>query len=242
MRPWFALPFLCLTVRHGAAQTPPAAPPPLLHAQIDLGFVNTGGNSRVRTLNVAEQFVVQPARWKFTQSFSIVDAYASGVETANNLKAGVRADYAAVSRFRVYGLVSYYRDRFAGVARRFEEAAGLAYGVLTGPTHLLDLEAGAGRTQQAGSSGPIQQYWISRVAVRYRLNFTPLAYAEQKLELLSDLQDLPNELLNTESALVAPLSKNVALKLGYTVRFSNRPQPTFKKTDTMLSAGLQLQF
>ena len=242
MRPWFALTFLCLAIRHGAAQAPPAAPPPLLHTQVDLGFVNTAGNSSVRTLNVAEQFVVQPAPWKFTQTFSIVDAYTSGVETANSLKAGVRADYAATSRFKLYGLLGYYRDRFAGVARRFEESGGLAYGALTGPTHLLDVEAGAGRTQQAGSSGPVQQYWISRLALRYRVNFTTLAYAEQKVELISDLQDLPNELLNTESALVAPLSQNVALKVGYTVRFANRPQPTFKKTDTVLSAGLQLQF
>jgi hypothetical protein len=59
MRPWFALIFLCIAVRHGAAQTPPAAPPLLLHTQVDLGFVNPAGNSTVRTLNVAEQFVTE---------------------------------------------------------------------------------------------------------------------------------------------------------------------------------------
>jgi len=243
MRPRFALPLLCLAaIQPAAARTPPAAPPPLLHTQIDLGFVNTAGNSSVRTLNAAEQFVVQPVPWKFTQTFTIVNGYSGGVETANNLKAGVRADYAVGPRLKLYGFLTYYRDRFAGVARRFEEAGGLAYGVLTGPTHLLDVEAGAGRTQQAGTSGPVQQYWISRLALLYRVNFTTLAYAEQKVELLSDLEDLPNELLNTESALVAPLSQHVALKLGYTARFANRPQPTFQETDTVLSAGLQLQF
>ena len=246
VRHCFAFAALCLGFGAPVAAQTPAAPapppPPLVHLQIDLGFVNTAGNSSVRTLNVGEQLVVQPAPWKFTQSLSLVDAYTSGVETANELKAGLRADHAVGARFKVYGLLGFYRNRFAGVARRFEESAGLSYSVLAGPTHLLDVEAGAGRTQQAGPTGPVQQYWLSRLALRYRINFTTLAYAEQKVELLSDLQDLPNELLNTETALAAPLSRNVALKLGYTVRFANRPQPTFKKTDTVLSAGLQLQF
>ena len=68
------------------------------------------------------------------------------------------------------------------------------------------------------------------------------AYAEQKVELISDLQQFDNELLNTETSLAAPLSTHVALKLGYTVRFVSQPQPTFRKTDTVLSAGVQLQF
>jgi putative salt-induced outer membrane protein len=241
-RAWCAAACLSLVAAIPAGAQAPPAPPALLHTQIDLGFVNTAGNSSVRTLSLAEQFVVQPAPWKLTQTFTIVNGYTSGVETANNLKAGLRADYAVGARLHLYALFDFYRNRFAGVARQFEEAGGLAYGLLTGPTHVLDVEAGAGRTQLTGPSGPVRQYWTSRLATRYRVNFTKLAYAEQKLELISDLQDLPNELLNSETALVAPLSQNVALKLGYVVRFANRPQPTFKKADTILSAGLQLQF
>lgn len=233
----------------GKAQTAPAqqataAPPrpPLIHTQIDLGYVSTAGNSRVRTLNAAEQVVVRPGSWTFTQAFAVVNGSTSGVETANNLKAGLRADYTVGSGFRVYALGTFYRNRFAGIARRFEEAVGLAYGVLKGPTHVFDVEGGAGRIQQTASDGTTQQNWTSRVATRYRFSFATSAYAEQKVELISDLQGLRNELLTSESALTAPLSGNIALKLGYTVRFASQPRPTFKSTDTVLSVGLQLQF
>lgn len=230
----------------GPAQAPapaqPAPQPPLLHTQIDLGLVSTAGNTSVRTLNVGEQLVVRPGGWTFTQSFAIVNGYTSGVETANNLKAGVRADRTVGAGFRVFALATFYRNRFAGVARQFEEDVGVAYGVLAGPTHILDVEAGGGRNQQTGTDGTTSQYWTSRVAARYRYTFAANAYAEQKAELTSDLQQLDNELLNTETTLAAPLSTHVALKLGYTVRFVSQPQPTFKKTDTVLSAGLQLQF
>jgi len=224
------------------AQTPAAPAPPLLHTQIDLGFVSTAGNTRVRTLNLGEQVVARPGGWTFSQTFAIVNGYTSGVESANNLKAGLRADRAIGAGFRVYALGTFYRDRFAGVARQFEEDAGLAYGILGGPRQVLDVEVGSGRIEQRGSDGASQQYWTSRAALHYRFNFATHAYAEQKVELISDLETFDNELLNTETAVAAPLSTHVAVKLDYTIRFASRPQPTFKKTDTVLSAGLQLQF
>jgi putative salt-induced outer membrane protein len=224
------------------APAPAPAPPPLIKAQIDLGFVSTSGNTSVRTLNVGEQLVVNPGAWKFTQAFSVVNSSTADVETVNTLTAGVRADYSVGSRFRFFALGTFSRNRFAGIARRFEEAVGLAYGVLTGPTNILDVEAGGGRNQQTGTTGPSQQFWVSRVAVHYKLNFTSHAYFEQKAEDLADLQNLKNMFINTESSLVAPISSTVALKLGYMVRYANQPQPGFKKADTILSAGLQLQF
>jgi putative salt-induced outer membrane protein YdiY len=233
----------------GRAQTSstpqaPAAPtkPPLVHTQIDLGYVTTSGNTDVRTLNAAEQVVLRPGAWVFTQTFAIVNGSTGDVETANNLKAGLRAERTVGAGFRLYALGTFYRNRFAGVARQFDEVAGVSYGVLPGPTHALDVELGAGGTEQTGTDGTSRRYATGRVAARYRYTFATSAYAEQKAELISDLQDFGNEMLNTETTLTAPLSSNIALKVGYTVRYASQPQPTFKKTDTVLSVGVQLQF
>ena len=222
---------------------PPAAALPLWRAQIDLGYVSTSGNSRVRTLNVAEQLGFNPGQWRFSQSFAIVNGYTNDSETVSTIKAGLRADYAVGTRFRLFALGNYTRDRFAGIANRFEEAVGVAYGLLTGPTHVLDVEAGAGRTQQTAVAGPTLQYWVSREAAHYKLNFTTRAYFEQKVEVLNDLQNTKNLLVNTETNVVAPILANVGLKVGYVVRFANEPAaPGIKKTDTILSTALQLVF
>ena len=218
------------------------APAPLIRTQIDLGFVSTSGNSSIHTLNAGEQVGVKPDPWKFTQNFSIVNSYTGGIETVNTLAAGLRADYAVGSRFRLYARCTFTRNRFAGIKGRVEEAVGLSYGLLTGPTSIVDFEAGAGRNQQSVLAGPSQEFWVSRIAVRYKVNFTSRASFEQKVEDLADLQNLKNMLINTESSLIAPISNNVGLKLGYLVHVANQPQPGFKKADTIFSAGLQLQF
>ncbi len=216
---------------------------PLWRAQIDLGYVQTSGNSRVRTLNVAEQVGFNPGQWRFSETFSVVNGSTNDSETVNTIKAGLRADYAVGTRFRLFALGAYTRDRFAGIASRFEEATGVAYGLLTGPTNVLDIEAGAGRTQQTAVGGPKLQYWVSREAVHYKLNFTTRAYFEQKAELLNDLENTKNLLVNSESDLVAPILANVGLKVGYVVRFANEPPVAgVKKTDTILSTALQLVF
>ncbi len=222
---------------------PPTATLPRWRAPFDLGYVMTTGNSRVRTLNVGEQVGFNPGQWRFSQTFSIVNGYTNDSETVSTIKAGLRADYAVGTRFRLFALGTFTRDRFAGVARRFEEAAGLAYGVLTGPVNVLDVEAGAGRTQQTSTADSTLQYWVSRLALHYKLNFTSRAFFEQKAELLEDLQSTKNYLVNTESSVVAPVLSNVGLKVGYVVRYANEPPtPGVKKTDTILSAGLQLVF
>jgi putative salt-induced outer membrane protein YdiY len=222
---------------------PPAAPGPRWRAEVDLGYVSTAGNSKLRTLNVGQQAAFNPGLWRFSETFSAVSGYTNDSETVSTLKGGLRADYAVGMRFRLFALGNYTRDRFAGIGSRFEEAVGLAYGLLKGPANVLDFEAGAGRTQQSSTAGARQQYWVSRLATHYKLHFTARASFEQKAELLTDLQNAKNLLVNTESSLVAPVLANVGLKLDYQVRFANEPPaPAIRKTDTILSSGLQLLF
>jgi len=219
-----------------------AAAEPRLRATIDLGVVNASGNTRLRTVNAAEQLVYRTAPWKFTQTFSIVNGSTNGVETANNIRAGLRADYGFSAHVRAYTLVLYERNRFAGIARRFEESIGATYGALTGPKHILDIEAGAGNNQQRGIVGAVESYWLGRVAGRYRYAIRGNSYVEEKLEILENLEATADTRVNSEATLVAPFSATIALRFGYLVRFDNRPEPTFKKTDQIVSSGVQIVF
>ncbi len=76
-------------------------------------------------------------------------------------------------------------------------------------------------------------------------------FLTQALELIPNFSDSKDFRLNSESALVAPISTKIGLKLGYTVRYDNlpgllpAPAPTgarFKKTDRFLTAGITVSY
>ena len=226
--------------RLSAAQT--AAPPPRTRTTVDVGFVSASGNTRIRTLTTAEQFVFRAAPWTLTQTFAIVYSRSDTVETANSIRAGVRADYAFSPRLRVYALGVYERNRFAGVARRFEEQVGASWGAFVGPVHVLELEAGAGRNQQTSPAALVTDYWLGRAAAHYRFTFRPGAYLDEKLEVLQSLQSGPERRVNSDAAVVAPLSARIALRFGYTIHVVNQPPPGFRKTDQVVSSGIQIVF
>ena len=221
------------------AQTPPAA---RLRTQFDLSFVQAAGNTRLTTLHLSERLGYHPAPWKLTQTFAVVNGSAEGVQTANSLGAGLRGDYEFTPRFRLYGLVGYEKDRFAGLARRLREEAGASYGAIAAARDTLDIEAGIGLTQEQGDTTAARDFASSRAAVRYRRVFRAATYCEGKSELLVNLADGDDNRVNADLALVAPISRNVAVKLGYTVRYDQQPEPGKRATDTVAAAGLQIAF
>ena len=211
------------------------------HFTAAAGYVQTSGNSRLSSVNLGDRLLYRPThQWALTQTATWIYGKNAGVESANQILAGLRADCSLTPRLALYALGAYERNRFAGIASRYEEAAGLAFAALRTSRQRLDLEAGVGNNQQRSPGGPVDDFWASRLAARYRLGFTDKAYFEESAELLSDLKDSQDQRVNSNAALVAPLTANIALPFGLLVRFDNQPVPGFKKTDTTFTSGIQL--
>jgi hypothetical protein len=47
---------------------------------------------------------------------------------------------------------------------------------------------------------------------------------------------------NSETAIVAAVSRNVSFKTSYAIRFDNTPEPGFTDTDRLLTTGLQIRY
>lgn len=228
--------FLVLLAAPLAAQQP-AKPWSLV---TDLGFVNAAGNSDLTTLSVGEKLAYTAGPWTLGQTFGIVYSRSDGTTTANQLKGGIRADRKLSGVLGGYLLGNYERNRFAGIARRFEEGAGLALSAVQGPKDHLDFEAGVSLIQQRSTTDIDQNFTAGRAAASYKRSLTEAAYFQQQVEFLPNLEETDDYRVNSETSLVAPLAKSLALKLGYTIRFDNLPEPGFKKTDRIFTSGLQI--
>lgn len=230
---------LLLAATLAAAQD---APPDPLKASIAVGFVNTAGNTDITTLNVEQKLGYQPvgSRWQVNQFFNVVYGKEAGTENANLLKTGARLDYGLTGRLSAFAGGSYERNKFAGVARRFEEPVGLAFAAVKTDKQQLSFEAGAAFTQQRDLLGVDDNYTAARVAAMYQYSFTQNSNISENVEVLPNLDTGKDYRINSETTLTAPLSSRISVKMSYVVRFDNLPEPGFKKTDRIFTSGLQV--
>lgn len=208
----------------------------------DAGYVATSGNTNVTSVNIGQRLAYGRARWRLEQTFGIVYGENEGIENVNLLRATVGAQYGFRPRVALATGVLYDRNRFAGIARRTEQYAGLVFRVLETSRDTLRLDAGASLTQQLGVDGVQNNFPAARTAAWYKRSFGPNAFFLQTAEVIPNLDVTEDYRINTESALVAPLSRRLALKLGYLIRFDNLPEVGFATTDRIFSSGLQVSF
>ena len=226
------------TVSHAQAAKPDTAKP--LKVTAGVAYLNASGNTDVTSLTVNERIEWTRPRFLWTQSANAINGTTDGDETANLLALGVRGDWKPHGRLSVYTLVNYDRNRFADIGRRFEEGAGLGYSMIERPRHRLTTELGAQFVQQRNLERVSDDFLAGRAAEFYRYTIKASTYAEERVEYLPNLETPEDYRVNAEANLVAPLSRHLALKLGYVVRFDNLPEPDVKKTDRFFTSGLQI--
>lgn len=222
--------------------------PPATELTGDVSFVSVSGNTSITTLNAAERFIRRLDRWEFRQDLGAVYGKTDGTETSNLWRAALRADYGLSELWALYALTAFDRNKFAGIESRFAEGVGAVARVIATDVDQLNIEAGFQVTQQRNLDGTRDSFNSLRGATSWKHAFSRGAYVFQSAEVLPNLDDRSDLLVNSETALVAPLSSHIGVKLSYVVRFDNLPALNaagtlpLRKTDRILSSGIQISF
>ena len=244
----FTVVLISLLAAPGICIAQDAKKPPATEFSGDVGFVSVSGNTSITTLNAGEKLVRRIAPWEFKQDLGVVYGKTEGTESSNLWRTSVRADYGLGKHFAVYGRTAFDRDKFAGIKSRFAEGLGGVAKILASNVDQLNLEAGFEITQQKNLDATDDNFTALRAATTWKHNFTKTAYAFQGVEVLPNLDDSKDLRVNAETALVAPLSTHVAMKLSYQVHFDNEPAlnaagtAPLRKSDRILSTGIQIAF
>lgn len=226
----------------GVAQSakPDTAKP--VKVTVGVAYLNATGNTDVTSLNADERLEWKRPRFLWAQYGNAINGSTDGKESANLLATGLRGDWKPPGRLSVYALTDFDRNRFANISRRFQEGAGLGYTLIDRPMHRLTTELGSQFVQQRNLDGVSDNFLAGRAAEVYRYTFRASSYAEERLEYLPNFETTQDYRMNGEASVVAPLSRHLALKLGYVVRFDNLPEPGVEKTDRFFTSGLQIAF
>ena len=227
----------------GAAQIPDSAKrKPVTSYTGDLGFVSASGNTNVTTLTVGDKIVHTTGLWMFTQLAIYVTSETNNKQSANQLRLAERVDYVLNPRLSVFLGSAYERNKFAGFESRTDEITGMAWKAIVAPQDSLRLDAGGVLTQESEVDSTHHSYPSARGAFHYKHQFSKRAYFNQFAEYIPNLQTSGSYRFNTETAVVAPISAHVGIKVGYAIRFDSRPQPTFGTTDRLLTSGIQVSY
>ncbi|MGH7562711.1 MAG: DUF481 domain-containing protein [Gemmatimonadales bacterium] len=226
------------------AQAPAPDTVKTLEITADLGFVNTAGNSDVTTFNVGDKLIfrTRDKRNILTQHFALVYGRSEGETVASNWRASGRYERGLNDRLYLYGILGMDRDRLAGISRRFEEGAGVSWKAFALPRSELGFEFGLSLIQQRSLAGIDDNFTAGRLSGAFRHKFTETASFTQAVEFLPNLETSDDYRLNSETAVVAALSRRLSFKVGYVIRFDNLPEPGFEKTDRLLTTGLQVAY
>jgi putative salt-induced outer membrane protein YdiY len=214
-----------------------------------LGYVQTSGNTSLSTVNVGDKLYRRPSRqWLFSQSATYVRGKSAGTLSANQVTAGLRADYSINEFLSAFANGTYEANPFAGLSHRTEELLGLSWRALTRPRATLSVDIGGGETQER--SGRVDaSYAIARLAPTFRYTFRPHAYLEEAVEMVENLKSTGDLRTRSQTTLVAPLSTKIGLGLGLLMLYDAEPSPLpapapagtfFKKLDTTFTAGIQI--
>lgn len=219
-----------------------AAPEWKLSGTVDAGFVSATGNTDVTTISLGNRIGATRGHWTLRQSSAYVYGKTKGVESANHLRAGARAEYAISNRFSAFSSVGYERNAFAGYDRRIDQQLGAQWRAVGTPTDSLLLDAGGLLTQQDNTDGTSDRSPSARGALAYKHVFSAKTFLTQDVEYVPNLEESGAYRLNAETALVAPLASRVNIKLGSVVQYNSRPPANFGTTDRVLTSGLQVSF
>lgn len=212
-----------------------AAPESTWKGNVEVGFVQTAGNTETETLNAKAKAETEREKWRHTVNLEALNSSDQGTSTAERYFVSGQSNYKFGNRHFVYGLITYEDDRFSGYDYRATESIGYGRRVVDEPVLTLDLEVGPGARQSKLDSGESQDELMARGAAKlaWKVSDTSKFTEDLTTEVGEDVT-----VTKSVTALSAKVNSSLATKLTYTVKNTSDVPPGIHKTDSEMAVTL----
>jgi putative salt-induced outer membrane protein YdiY len=241
MRPTFLIIIAFLAPAAAAAQTPPP-PPPLWDVQIGASFVGTSGNSDTSSAGADFGLHRRWLVWQMESAASAVRTSNQDVRTAERYLGALRGQRKLTPLLGLSAGIKLERDKFSGMNFRSISDAGLTWALVRGSAWTLDGITAIALNHENPTIGPKRNGPVGVLQLLSRIPLGANGATTQRVTFYPDFKDSDAHRSEMELAAQAAMNSRFALKLGYLVRRSNAPVPGFKKTDSMTTASVVMQW
>jgi putative salt-induced outer membrane protein len=224
------------------AAAPPPPPPPLWDIQLGAAFVGTSGNTDTSTTGADFSAHRRGLVWQLEATAKAVHTATDDETTAERYLGDVRGKRKLTDRIGLSTGAKLEKDRFAGIDFRSILDAGLGWALVKDPRWMLDGVTSIAWLHESRTDDSTINDPIGVLQVLSRIPFGAAGDTTQRFTYYPDFRTSSAYRQEFELTAQAAMNSRLALKLGYLVRYSNAPLPTFKKTDTTTTASIVLRF
>jgi len=206
---------------------------------MELGYLALDGNSDSQTLNAKFDVTndIEPLRHNI--HLEAANSSQDGQRTAEKYLLSSQLDYVVSDASYAFLFGSYEDDQFSGFDFQSTAASGYGYRLIKTGAMLLALEGGPGYRINEREEGPREEDLIVRLAQEYSWDFTETAGLEQSLNAERGEN---NTITRFQVAVKSQLVGNLALKVGYGIKYTENVPADRKHADTETAVTLVYRF
>ncbi len=211
--------------------------------EFELGYVATGGNTNESSLKSKIDLRREVEPWRYEIHLEGYNAESDSGRSAEKYFASNRLAYTISDGHYVFGYAGYEDDRFSGFDYQATVAAGYGRRLLQRPDMKWEAEIGPGyRVTKVGDTTQGEEdseEAILRLFSKYRWDFSETA---SYLQELSMDKGGDNTVSKSVSALKSRIIGNLAMKLTYTVEYTQDVPNNKKHADTETAVSLAYEW
>ena len=225
-----------------AAAPPPPPPPPLWDSQVGASFVGTSGNSDTASTGADFSAHRRGLIWQIESAATAVRTTTDDETTAERYLGLVRVQRTLTPIIGVSIGEKAERDQFAGLDFRSILDGSLTWALVKDPRWTLDGVTGIAWLHESRTDGTSVNDPIGVLQLLSRIPFGTAGDTTQRFTFYPNFSTTSAYRTEFELTAQAAMAAHLALKIGYLLRYSNDPVPSFKKTDNTTTASVVLRW
>ncbi len=213
---------------------------PVWAGAIDLGFVQTSGNTEGATLAFSLDYGRDGPRWRHALHLESFNQTSDDERQAEKYLGYWQSNLKFTRVQSMFFRGQYEEDKFSTYAYQGILSSGYSHRVIDNDRMVLDLEAGPGyRRSQFADTGELENELIVRLAGNFKWNISDTASFGQ---LLSVEEGPENTTVRSTTSLTMSVYKSLAIKLSYKLRWTRVVDPDTDPMDRETNIAMVYQW
>jgi len=198
-------------------------------SDLELGFVQTGGNTQTRTLNSKGKLVGDGESLRSTIEGSAINTTDKKTKTAERYSASIQEDWKFSERGYLFGRLAFDTDRFGGFKRRLSETVGYGRDIIKRDDLTWKMELGIGARQTTLIPAARKNELIGRSATAIMWKISESAIITQDLNTEGGREGFVSK---SATALQNKLNGYLSSKIAFSAQHTSTVPVGTKKVNT----------